>query len=762
MQSAEDNIGLEINKFFQYILPENKENDILKVNIAIANKKKIDKNFLYKCIDRIMNMKNICEVTLTKQFSQEIAIILHQIYKKLKKSSNIKSFQQLIQEASTCGDKYNNITRKYIIESKDEKTGETIAKFQYKEYEEDKSYNLPIEMILLIRKFISIKNIKLTLNNKESIFKEKYSLDADDIQNNIFVLLNLEWLFSNLLAVEVDLSNDDLLSQQIEIYSFGLNELKEFSNKNFKILTFNSEKSKKFFYDPQQFSNFDVSNNNNEKNEKNKLSYIKLDKKIETTELALESFIKKNKKILKMIIIYGYFISKIPKARIIDFYIPTNLGQEILTMLHMNKIFLTNIHFLTFYNSDNIFHSNISFNSLDNESFEKVLCFIHRNASMMICRLSFFQSDEYYQTEMLYKLLQDSDKKYKSLKMKIDDNASKRFFIDMYDFKTNEDLNDYLLRKISYFFQINMKNLFCLMTMKNLINELSLIFDIPNIINKSAYFTTIILKFLLNIFILVDLSQNSIQTLTIVAKKLIFDNRKCKIINKLFDNLTSYNNKNNKISTLTFQFKFYGITNIYKIIPYNIIYLSLGAFDYETFDSFVDYITSSDFSTHSSLTQLQINLDNCVIDINKCYDNILSLLTEYPKNLNEINLYTFLDISYDKLEEIANKINFNFIEKVFIQFSKNSFKRDKKMLNEFGKTINDMVKIDSGDFVINEKNFKDLYLIRRNNNTVKLILNFMKNIGIKYNRNFMDYNIFLGIEKFMSNKDKKRYIISFK
>ena len=84
------------------------------------------------------------------------------------------------------------------------------------------------------------------------------------------------------------------------------------------------------------------------------------------------------------------------------------------------------------------------------------------------------------------------------------------------------------------------------------------------------------------------------------------------------------------------------------------------------------------------------------------------------------------------------------------------------MLNEFGKTINDMVKIDSGDFVINEKNFKDLYLIRRNNNTVKLILNFMKNIGIKYNRNFMDYNIFLGIEKFMSNKDKKRYIISFK
>ena len=44
LQSGEQNIGVEINKFFQYILPENKEGDLLKVNIAISNKSKNNKN----------------------------------------------------------------------------------------------------------------------------------------------------------------------------------------------------------------------------------------------------------------------------------------------------------------------------------------------------------------------------------------------------------------------------------------------------------------------------------------------------------------------------------------------------------------------------------------------------------------------------------------------------------------------------------------------------------------------------------------------
>ena len=41
--------------------------------------------------------------------------------------------------------------------------------------------------------------------------------------------------------------------------------------------------------------------------------------------------------------------------------------------------------------------------------------------------------------------------------------------------------------------------------------------------------------------------------------------------------------------------RFVIITNIYRIVPYNINYLSIGDFDTESFIYFVEYITSAEF-----------------------------------------------------------------------------------------------------------------------------------------------------------------------
>ena len=80
LQMGEQNIGFEINKFFQYILPENKEGDLLKVNIAISNKSKSNKKYLYQCIDDIMNMKERNNLVLSKDFSEKLSTILKEIY----------------------------------------------------------------------------------------------------------------------------------------------------------------------------------------------------------------------------------------------------------------------------------------------------------------------------------------------------------------------------------------------------------------------------------------------------------------------------------------------------------------------------------------------------------------------------------------------------------------------------------------------------------------------------------------------------------
>jgi hypothetical protein len=55
----------------------------------------------------------------------------------------------------------------------------------------------------------------------------------------------------------------------------------------------------------------------------------------------------------------------------------------------------------------------------------------------------------------------------------------------------------------------------------------------------------------------------------------------------------------------------------------------------------------------------------------------------------------------------------------------------------------------------------DLYYIKNDEVYEKyknLTLNMMYKVGNKYNKNFMDYNIFSQLEKFLCNKDKKTII----
>ena len=116
LQSGEQNIGVEINKFFQYILPENKEGDLLKVNIAISNKYKNNKKYAHQCLNDIMNMKEKNNLVLTKDFSEKLSAIIKEIYGKIKKSAKIKTFNDLIKNAKECLYQAGNIFKKYTEE----------------------------------------------------------------------------------------------------------------------------------------------------------------------------------------------------------------------------------------------------------------------------------------------------------------------------------------------------------------------------------------------------------------------------------------------------------------------------------------------------------------------------------------------------------------------------------------------------------------------------------------------------------------------
>ena len=807
VQMGEQNIGFEINKFFQYILPENKEGDLLKVNIAISNKSKSNKKEIYKCMDDIMNMKERNNLVLSKDISQNLSTVLKEIYRKIKKKSVIKTYSDLMTKAKEWLYQGGNIIKKYTVEkkinyqvinnddnyiiinslknnndnelySKDYNNStknisklsknfqeQTVLEFQFKELKEDKKEILPAEMRLLIKKFSIIKKIKLTLNDKENNCKknknETFQLDSNDIQNNILVLFNLDWLFQNLLELEVDLSNENLLKEQINIQSNNLNTLSELFNKDIKLSINHAGIYKNIIYNPYQLSNFYSSSVQLKEEDylyiqqsnNNKTTLIfnsNYGKEIEDKYYALNQFIKNKKNFLEMIIIYGYFISKMESIHMCDFILPMNLEEEIISMLKMNKIYLTDFHFLSFFTGNQIFHFTINFNSLDSQSFEKILSFVSQNASLKICRINFFQSEEYFKPEMLYKLLQNSNSNYKNFNNFKYDDAN--YYI--YDLKINEELDDYLLRKLFEYFQKNLTNFFYLLTIRTNINELSLIFDIPTILSKNDCYNIIIMKFLLNLFIFIDSNKNNLDTLSIQAENFVFDSRKHTILNNFFDKLYLYNNPKNKITSLTYKVKFYKIINIYRLIPYNIEYLSLGSFDYETFDGFVNYITSSDFGIHSSLNKLHITLNRNIINYNECKNNLIRLFTDYPKNLSEINIYTYLIIKYNDLEQLLLKTNYNTLENIFLQINV-------KSLNDQG--YRDIYKniITYNDIII-QKNFLNLYKIIRTRKVTNKIINVMNKISVKINKNFSDYNIFSKIEKFIVPNEKKVNIVQFK
>jgi len=823
---AEENIGGEINKFFLCVLPENKEGDALKVISSIASKSKIDKKFLFNSINDIMNKPETNTITLTKELTEQLSVIIKEIFKKIKKKPKIKTFADLKQKCQDYLPNFNqdDILKKYKIQfpakskgsqgnntSKGDKNHKSTLKikstdtnlsssqikynsegeilYKYKEFKEDKNNILPAEMIILMRKFNMVKKLKLTINNDyNSNYEEglEYNnsmslnnidtvLDQNDLQNNILILLNLEWLFINLVELEVDLSNDNLIESEINLYNYSLTRFSDLIHKEIKITTYQNNPNYRRNNDLFQKSLFSQMYYVDEDDQIND----KLSSSITNTSLNysmhsnttnpnissimvsdniiqknIDEFNKKYKILLEKIIIYAYFIRNMATIIRTKFTLPLNLGDEIFEMLKKQKIFINDFHFLSFLTNKDIVYLTVEFNSLDNQTFEKLLSFLNQNHNISVCNLSFFPPEEYFKTELLFKILQNCDENFKLKKKKKNKLGFNPNII--LDLKGNEDLDTFILRKLSDYFEKNLKKLFYFLTIKTTITELGLIFDLPTILNKNGYYTNALMKYFLDLFIFIDNPVNTLKTLILKAENFIFDSRKYPILNDFCDKLHFYLKKGHKLTSLTFQVKFYRIRKIYRFIPYNLAYLSIGSLDYETFNCLVDYLTSSEYCQRTQLSKLIINLNNSVIDINKdkVYESIIRLLTEYPKELTEISLYSFLIISFHQLYFLLIKTNYNTLPNIFMQFSSKSFLKDKEYENKIDYNIDKITSIKADNFI-------DLYTVNRNQHISNTLVNLMMHLGEK-NKEIMQYNIYLNIEKFLCHNEKKKVIIQFK
>ena len=801
-----ENIGVnedKIKKFFNNILPESKEGDILKINFALSSGCKKHKKAAQQSLNDIMNMKENSYLILSKDLASKLSQIIKEIFRRIKKYSNIKTYEELLINTKDFLYKGGNIITKFMVEKKEnvfpqkramfdfidnssnvyiDKSKSKINKtfqekktifFQFKDIKEEKKNNLPAEMRCLIKKFSTIKNLKLSINNNKSSNKlEEFNLDLIDIQNIIIILYNSEWLFQNLLEIEIDLSNDSLLRNQFEIQYQNLRNLSELLNRDINISVYHFGLGKNAIFNPYQLSNFYSSFPKLQKdnflyvyqniNDEHILTYdFENENDEEMNEIGSEEFINNKKYILEIIVVYAYFLLKIKNIRIC--YLkhpinyreehPINYREEIIKTLKNDKIYLDEFNILGFFKENFIHHFTIDFNSLDSQSFQKVLNFISLNGLMKICRINFFESEEYFKSEILYKILQINENKYQDINkdnFKYDENNK-----DIYDLKPNENLGDYILRKLFNNFKENISNFFYLISMRTNISELSLIFDIPKILFNHNNYITIILKLILNLLSFINSPISNLGILSIQAESLILNGRNNIYLVEFFDKLNLYNNINSKIKSLTFQCKFYHIINIHKLIPYGIEYLSIGSFDLETFINFTNYLTSVDFSETSKLKKLQINLNNSIFKYEQCKEYLERLLIEHPRNLTQISIYTNISIAYKDLKELLLKSNYNIIENIYFCFNKASLKdeegyKDKLKLEEYNHNI------------IIDRNFIDLYYAKRKKKNTKMILELMTLVSLKFNKSFSDYNIFLNIEKFVESNTKKINVVEFK
>ena len=238
----------------------------------------------------------------------------------------------------------------------------------------------------------------------------------------------------------------------------------------------------------------------------------------------------------KMILIYSYYLGKFCKnIETLSMYFQNAFTYEI-NNLYKTEVNSEYIHFLLLLNKlENLKDINFSFNSLDDKSFEYILGILSKNSTLSKLRMSFFTPDINYYDNSLFDLCS-------SKKIDLTQLFSEFRFYQIKNWKNKaKKINEYILNeKLLNSFVINLcnlSNLLKLQILKNL-EELIFRFDIPNSLINNQEYTITIIKFLINIFIMITFQQNRTKTFKILAPNLEFNGKKMPFIRTLFNEIS--------------------------------------------------------------------------------------------------------------------------------------------------------------------------------------------------------------------------------
>ena len=225
---------------------------------------------------------------------------------------------------------------------------------------------------------------------------------------------------------------------------------------------------------------------------------------------------KKNKPYFEMIAIYSYSIAKyFKKLAKLSLYFHKPYAYELSLLFALN---FDQPHFLIFLNKmENLTDVEFSFNSLDDKSFDYLLGIIYKNSNISSLKMSFFSSDINYCDDSLFNLC--SAKKLSLTKIFQD---QKEYEIK-HQLEKDIKINNFILNtKLLQPFNINLCNFFNLLKTRtiNKLKELVLRLDLPIPILENKKYIILIIKFIINILIMLTFQENKIHTLKLLAPQL--------------------------------------------------------------------------------------------------------------------------------------------------------------------------------------------------------------------------------------------------
>jgi hypothetical protein len=293
---------------------------------------------------------------------------------------------------------------------------------------------------------------------------------------------------------------------------------------------------------------------------------------------------------------------------------------------------------------------NIEINSLNLLSFDKILRLIYKNQNLLSLKISLFSSDVSYFITTLLKTYEEftSSNEINELAK----NKGKYITLEILEEKIINDISVYFIENLSILFEIIKK--------KNNLEVLGLNFDLPKVLINNMNYKLPIMKFFLNILFLIDNNENKgkskIKKLTLLSPHTILDNRLENNIDDLFKDIRIYK-KAKILNELNIQTQFYNNKYVKNLISPNLIILSIGDLDMYTFQILVNYLTSYEFSSKSSLTNLNIKLQNKII----YFDTKIKLLM---RQLFDIKIKTLLELKFFSNIMIRSKSNYFYLIKI--------------------------------------------------------------------------------------------------